>query len=804
MRLPHLKALLLATLLFMPFIFSCSEGGAGSQLPVALINSFEAERLESPFELLPVEPTLWQPGDEGSALRFGGAFGVSGETVDGVWVGTLQSPSGVIVLESESPLGAGDQVYAVEIRMRVSEGQNMSLATLTQEGPPSPAFSAPEGPPLAHTLPITTGDEVQTFRLEMARAFGLGPSATRDVRRLLLRPTDAVGAEFAIESARLIFRGEHLGSLASGVGWHGLGEIWRETLITRAGEVARIPAQVPLDAWLDLTVGTLENQAVRFEVDFETAGGSLVPLVRRTVTTPERWESEPIELTDFAGQTGHIVLRAASPVKGALAFWGHPTIRQRYTGPAAPDSDVPQGVILIIADTLRRDHMSLYGYERETTPELSRLASEGIRFDNAIAQGTWTKISVPSILTSLHPTSHGLKTFTDRLPAGVTTMAEMFRNAGYATLQTSSVPFSGQLSNLQQGVEVLHEAASIKFDEGLSDSKTGRPLADRVIEWIDTHHDVPFFAVIHAFDPHSPYEPVAPYNDFWGQAGDRERHKADQEKVKPFIKSPAMQQFIMPTADEMAEADIDAEAYLERERAWYDGSIRGLDAEIGRLADRLEHLGLSERVVLAFTSDHGEEFLDHGRHWHGLNVHGESTNVPLVVWAPGFLPGGVVANETVQLLDVLPTLAELAGLEPPERAQGQSLLPLVGRQGEGGETSEPWQQRPAISETHMIGEGEETIMEGLPVSQYAISQGRWKLVEAFVAADGPAHRQLFDREADPLDQNNMAADHPEVVAELAEQLEAWRRWAQERMLEPDSVDNLSAEELARLRSLGYL
>ena len=174
----------------------------------------------------------------------------------------------------------------------------------------------------------------------------------------------------------------------------------------------------------------------------------------------------------------------------------------------------PRGVILILADTLRRDHLEPWGHERPNAPTLVRLASEGALFRDAIAQGPWTKVSVPAILTSLYPATHGLLDMPDRLPASVTTVAEAFRAAGYATFATSSVPFTGKLTNLHQGLEVLHERPSIEDLDGTS-AKTARTFVDRLLLWIEADQDVPFFAFLHVFDPHSPFEPAEPYASMW-------------------------------------------------------------------------------------------------------------------------------------------------------------------------------------------------------------------------------------------------------------------------------------------------
>src|SRR5204863_139894 len=233
---------------------------------------------------------------------------------------------------------------------------------------------------------------------------------------------------------------------------------------------------------------------------------------------------------------------------GTIGFWGAPTVRSVAAPPPPSEGkagpETPQGVILIWADTLRRDHLGIYGYARPTSPVIDRLAREGILFRDCVGHASWTKVATPSLMTSLYPTSHGVRDFGDRLPASATTLAEVYRAGGYA-----------------------------------------------------------------AFD-----------------------------------------------------------------RNWYDGSIREMDTEIGRLVEGLGTLGLRGKVVVAFTGDHGEEFLEHGRMFHGQTVYGEMNNVPLVLWRPGALPAGRVIDQTVQIVDVMPTLLEMSGLRVPEAAQGTSLV----------------------------------------------------------------------------------------------------------------------------------
>jgi len=743
-----------------------------------------------------IAPTEWR-FDAGGDLGWRAGVGVTGLQVrEGRLAGTTTTDFPIIHVERTSGLDEPGVLHSVEVRARVSKGGNLALIVAGDRDLDLGA-SIRRGRQFGwpFTTPVVPGDDFQTYTITHAdsRIPSFSASATR---RILIRPVDQADAEFEIESVRLVFRKEHLQSIPSGVSWQGFGDIYRETIVTRSPESARFDVELPSRPWLDLAVGTVEEGPVTFRVEVEQ-GGERKRLLQKTVTTAHRWEPAAVELGEFASRRVTVSLSVSAQTAGALGFWGAAAVRDRARPSQATGTGPPRGVILFLADTLRRDHLKEYGYHRVTAPHLSRLISQGTLFQDNQSQATWTKVSASSVLTSLYPTTHGVRTTTDRLPASATTLAEIYRQAGYATLSFSSTPWTGKGSNLHQGFEELHERSSLSLPDGLSPSKTGRAHLDRLLPWLEAHRDQPFFIFFHAMDPHSPFEPYAPYDRTWAGPETKEAHERETARVLPFIKSEFMKQQKLPFREELEAAGLDADRFVEREHDWYDGSIRALDSELGRLLEAVEQMGLSEQTLIAFVADHGEEFLEHGRHWHGNTVYGEMTNVPLVLWAPGRVPSGTLVAETVQSIDLMPTLLELSGLESPGAAQGRSLVPLL-----TGDR-EHFRSRPAFSERFRSGEDRSS------ANSIAVVAEGFKLIHNLDLPEGQPNFpewELYDHQKDPLNLVNIAAEHPEVVERLSRILEDWYKFAQAAKLPSDEgvIETLNPEELERLRSLGYV
>jgi arylsulfatase A-like enzyme len=366
----------------------------------------------------------------------------------------------------------------------------------------------------------------------------------------------------------------------------------------------------------------------------------------------------------------------------------------------------------------------------------------------------------------------------------------------------SSILFTGRFTNLHQGFEVVHEDSSLPDRRS---SKTAREYVDRLLPWLEAHREVPFFVFLHVSDPHDPYRPYPPYDAMWADPAKEREHEHQANEARKVIADPLLRAFGMPSRDELVKAKIDPEAYVEHDRAWYDGSIRAMDVEIGRLVERLRSLGLDKRTLLVFTGDHGEEFFEHGRLFHGQSVYGEQNNMPLIVWGPGRVRPGTTVDETVQTVDLMPTLLELSRLPVPEGVQGHSLVPLLtGSSSDGGTVSAAVASRPAISE-----KAETKDPAGPPpreTASEAVIVGGWKLIHNTKRPDGKPEFELFDHAKDPLDAHNVADAHPDEVARLSKVLEGWRRMATAARLKPDTEanKNLSKEELERLKSLGYI
>jgi arylsulfatase A-like enzyme len=762
---------------------------AGVALPPPVEWRFAAATSDAPTRtptMAGAKPPGWTagPGVQGLAVR------------DGRLVGRTSADVALIDLE-RPPSDDRDVVHEVQVRMRASAGANLSVMLrptekldLKLEADVLPII------PFPFNSPLIAGEEMRTYVLRTTASV---PATF--ARHVVIRPTDAPGATFEIESVRVVFRREHLAGVNAGLGWHGMSEVYREALVARAPDALSFDVHLPARPRLELAVGTIEEFPVTFRVTARDRGDKAEVLLERTVTVPHRWETATVDLARLAGRDVTLALGLASEKPRALGFWGTPVIRslpeKSADAGAARTPARPQGVILVWMDTLRRDHLPMYGYARPTSPELARMAAEGSLFDDCVAQATWTKASGPSILTGLYPSTHGVQSFNDLLPSSATTIAEVYRQAGYSTLGLATIQFVGKFSNQHQGFEELHEQGSFPERQAGS-TKAARTEIDRLIPWLAAHRDVPFFVLLHLVDPHSPHRPYPPYDSTFGDPRGRAEHEQQLEKVRPLIRNAVMRRFGMPSRDELVGAGVDPERYIAYEKDAYDGSIRGMDAELGRLRERLGELGLDRRTLIAFLADHGEEFLEHGRSFHNQGIYGELTNVPLFFWWPGGVPAGTRVPETVELIDVMPTLLELSGLAAPKGIQGASLVSLM-RGGPGARAGWP---RPAITEAAGRPDpGVSTVEES-----YAISLDGWKLAHHVARTADRPEFELFDRRKDPLDASNVAAQHPEIVARLSRELQAWRRMAISARLKPDSAlaSTVSGEELERLRALGYV
>jgi len=318
-------------------------------------------------------------------------------------------------------------------------------------------------------------------------------------------------------------------------------------------------------------------------------------------------------------------------------------------------------VVLILTDTVRADHLSCYGYERNTSPHTDSLAAAGTLFENCQGQASWTLPAMATILSGVSPVVHGAgrnRSGFHGISSEAPWLPLAFYRRGYRTAAFFNVMFMNEDFSFHRGFQ--------HFDcrgvaSGNSLRKAG-PTVDDFLEWLDAGDaDKPFFAAVHFYDPHIPYRAPEPYRslytnseysgdfgDSWGE-GVTEMMEVNSGEVVP------------------------SEADLQNLMALYDGEITYMDSEIGRLLAELRARGFSENTIVVIVGDHGEEFLDHRGIEHGRTLYQETTHVPLIVAGPGFSGGGVVTQHVAQL-DIAGTLAAAAGIEFTVFEPAQKLL----------------------------------------------------------------------------------------------------------------------------------
>ena len=325
----------------------------------------------------------------------------------------------------------------------------------------------------------------------------------------------------------------------------------------------------------------------------------------------------------------------------------------------APEFAGPTNVLLVSIDTLRPDHLGAYGYRRPTSPHLDGLAARGALFENAVSTAPWTLPAHASMFTSRTPAFHGMQDEASRLADGVPTLASALRSVGHRTLAVVSHVYVSSEFGLDRGFDV--------FDDSLIQGGATNPVASEAVDLLLEHLGrtpvEPFFAFLHLFDPHVPYTPPAPYFDRFAAPDYAGPVDGTLASVKAFGRGGA----VVPRVDLQHIIDL------------YDGEIAYTDAELGRLFEVLAQRGVLDRTLVIVTSDHGEEFKEHGRIGHGTGLFGEQLRVPLIIAGhPAFAPGSR-RQELVSLVDLAPTVLDLVGGSPLEGSVGSSLAGVPSR-----------------------------------------------------------------------------------------------------------------------------
>ncbi len=450
------------------------------------------------------------------------------------------------------------------------------------------------------------------------------------------------------------------------------------------------------------------------------------------------------------------------------------------SGCGAGDEDERLNVLMVVIDTARADKFGSYGHSGGLTPRMDELAAQGATFERAVAHAPWTLPSTASLLSSLHPQEHGAGGFLDLeklergdssgigfrpLPDSVQTVTESFRASGWRTGAIVNVDFLDEGFGLTQGIDDL----DARWYESNQEVRSATQTTDKALDWLDDHADEPFFLLTHYFDAHAVYSPPEEY---------RQRFAAPQDQTDSNFVFGTRAHMLMLRAGKLAlDPDL-----IRRAELLYEAELAYVDAEVGRLLDGVAERGLSDDTLVVLTADHGEEFLDHGGFEHGHSLYDELISVPLIFRLPGLVRPGVRPAGTAALVDVAPTLCELAGVPTPEAFVGRSLTSAL--------RGEQLAERPVLAHGNFWGQ---------PLASW--ESAGFKLILS-PGGDGQELVELFDMQQDPGEERNLAGERPELLKKLRDEYEAVREHLARRA-ESGEVQ-LSDELRDRLQALGYL
>ena len=484
-------------------------------------------------------------------------------------------------------------------------------------------------------------------------------------------------------------------------------------------------------------------------------------------------------------------------------------------------------LLLVTIETFRADRVHANGYPRLTTPNLDRLAKQGVNFQQAIAQAPFTLPSMATVMTGLTPPLHRVRNHPASLPPEVETLAERLSAAGYQTAAMTRHSWLRRKSGFDQGFDEYHNNT---FSAGLD----ARSLSLAASDWLRASHDQPFFLWIHFIDPHFPYTPGYPYSTLYAPEKQEdpqvvhlksllERDLGEEFLPTPYADlsgGPYLDLVLRDYPDNAALLDFALrrrsrgeiffgqarypEESLQEIRDLYDGAVVYTDDNLGRVLAVIDELELTNDTLIAVVGDHGEALGEHGLYFtHDFSLYDEMLRVPLVMRMPGRIPAATVVKQQVGLVDLAPTFLELLGVDPLRDIEGVSLAPLA----EGGTL--PF--HPAFAESapyrRLFPEQTRVYYEGNLGKWRMIRTERWKLI--LIPHPDENIYELYDLESDPGETENLYDQLPGEVGKLMPLLREWLARDPDRNADRTEEEEAALEALdpaarQQLETLGYI
>ncbi len=716
------------------------------------VGPMESYRLDDLFgDALSVEAGQPPAELEGLAFRFsdGAAAGWTG----GLGECAVRDGALTTRLSPEAPLTSPDglgidapEVDTIRVRARVDGADRFSLTWRARGGDWSELQRV-------INVYVTRPGEMVTYELQVS-----GVRAWRHRTVDQLRFQAETPADLAIESIQLLTRRDMFEGAPAGLREYEVNHRVRPCLYAFCPASIRYRVRIPEGGQFSAGLATIDPANPTMFSLTVTDGGTSQTLFERTMTKVADWDDVRVDLSAFGGRDVVLFLRAEAEAAGQVALWSSPVV---FEPKPAPETGLfaskPAGglnVVVYMVDCLRADHLSGFGYGRETAPFMAEFASTGAQFRRCFSQEPWTKPSMTSLATGVDTFTHGVERYGDMAPDDLVMLPEILRQAGYVTGAITENPHTPPDAAQRRAychLEPVHLQAEI-----------GEP----VLEWnelpevtfgaargfLETNRDRNFFLYVHTMEPHDipvehapnalVYDPPAPFRDRW--ASPDNPHPMDR----------------------------------------YDECIAFADANFRRFMAMLDELGLRKNTLVILAGDHGEAFGEHeGFFGHASKPYNELIHVPLLMSLPGVVPSRRIVEDNVRLIDVTPTILDYVGLAPVGQFQGLSLRPVLERNAgpdfAGRLVPSTW------------------------VGYHSAIQGDWKL---FVDSHAGGAR-LFNIATDYAETRDLSAEYPDTAAALRQALEehiARGRGIRAGFTAADATRMVNPEAQEQLKAMGYL